>query len=58
MGKCEITNRSVPTPINQLKQALLGSLVFGASWADASDSGTVTMVYPVYGATGVYKSAK
>lgn len=39
-------------------KALLGSLVFGATWSDGSDLDDVIMTYPVLGASGVYKSAK
>ena len=40
------------------KQALLGSLVWGASWSDGGDFGVVTQVFPVLGATGVFARAK
>lgn len=39
-------------------QANLGSLVWGGAWSDGGDFGAVTQVFPVLGATGVFKGAK
>jgi hypothetical protein len=48
-------------PFYGTQQAQIGSLVFGASYAAAA-SGAITeaakVVYPVLGATGVFKRAK
>lgn len=42
----------------QSTQANLGSLVWGGAWSDGGDFGAVTQVFPVLGATGVFKGAK
>lgn len=46
------------TTYDEATKALLGSLVWGASWSDGGEFGVVTQVFPVLGGTGVYRHAK